>query len=311
MQQAVHLGFAPRIRIRHTSAAIMGQIYVPSVNWALMVGCVVLVLGFRHSERLAGAYGLAVAGTMLATTILFSFVVRERLGWPARVAIPVSAIFLVVDVAFFTATLAKIPHGGWVPLLVGLVVFTLMTTWRTGKRIVRDRTVRQGLSLAEFVDSLAKHPPVRAPGAGIYLYARPDVTPPVLLASLKHHDSLHERVLVTSVVVERRPHVPKAGRVEIADLGQGFFKVVVHFGYLDEPNVADVMADQVRMKIGIEPSTVSYFLGRETIRATSKPGMARWREYLYIAMSRNAADPARYFGLPAEQVVDLGVVVDL
>jgi KUP system potassium uptake protein len=310
-QQAVQLGLAPRVRIRHTSERIIGQIYVPSVNWALMIGCVALVLGFRHSERLAGAYGLAVAGTMLATTILFSFVVRERFGWRPVAVISMSAAFLVVDVAFFTATLAKIPHGGWVPLVVGAVVFALMTTWRTGKRIVRERTLHDGLPLRRFVASLGAHPPVRAPGTGVYLHATPDATPPVLLASLKHHDSLHERVLVTSIVIERRPYVPLARRAEIADLGLGFNEVIVHFGFLEEPNIATVIAGQVRMRLGIDPATVTYFLGRESVRVTSRPGMAPWRERLYSVLSRNAADPARYFGLPSDQVEELGVVVDL
>ena len=310
-QQAVQLGLAPRVRIRHTSARIIGQIYVPSVNSALMIGCVALVLGFRHSERLAGAYGLAVAGTMLATTILFSFVVRERFGWRPVVVVTMSVGFLVVDTAFFTATLAKIPHGGWVPLAVGIVIFTLMTTWRTGKRIVRDRTLHDGLPLRRFVDSLTRHPPVRAPGTGVYLHATPDATPPVLLASLQHHDSLHEQVLVTSIVIERRPFVPDAERVTIDDLGLGFREVVVRFGYLEEPNVAAVMAEKVRMRLGIDPTTVTYFLGRESVRVTPRPGMAPWRERLYSVLSRNAADPARYFGLPSDQVEELGVVVDL
>jgi KUP system potassium uptake protein len=310
-QQAVQLGFAPRIHITHTSATIAGQIYVNSVNWVLMIGCIALVIGFGQSQDLAGAYGVAVAGTMLITTILFSVVVRERFGWPMALVVPMSALFLVVDTSFFTATLAKIAHGGWVPLLIGVILFTLMSTWRTGKRLVRERTIRRTVPLGRFVESLAKHPPLRAPGTGAYLFATPGVTPPVLLVSLKHHDSLHEQVLVVTVKFEKRPHVPASARTEVTDLGHGFHGVVLRFGFLEEPNVASAMSEHVVMKLGIDPRTVSYFLGRESVRVTERPGMAMWREELYALMSRNAADPALYFGLPPDQVIELSTIVEL
>jgi KUP system potassium uptake protein len=311
MQQAVQLGFAPFVRITHTSADVIGQVYVRSVNWVLMVGCLLLVIGFRHSERLAGAYGLAVAGTMLTTTILFTVVARERFHWPPVKFVSLAAVFLVVDTSFFIATLWKIPHGGWVPLLVGTVAFTLMTTWHTGKRLVRARTATGSYPLEQFVKGLAGHEPVRAPATGVYLYATPGVTPPVLLETLQHFDSLHEQVLVTSVVFERRPNVPRARRAEISDLGRGFWKVVIRYGYLDQPNIPTVMREQCQMRLGVDADSVSYFLGRESVRSTPRPGMARWRERLYAVMSRNATDPARYFRLPSEQVVEIGVVVDL
>ncbi len=310
-QQAVQLGFSPRVRIRHTSSTIAGQIYVPSVNWALMIGCLALVIGFRRSEGLAGAYGLAVAGTMLATTILFTVVVRERFGWPTAVVVPMSVAFLVVDVAFFLATLAKIPHGGWVPLVVGVLLFTLMSTWHTGKRIVRERTLRRGVPLDRFVHSLAEHPPVRAPGTGAYLSSTADITPPVLLASLKHHDSLHEQVLVLTVMFERRPYVPAAQRETVTGLGYGFHRVVLRFGFLEEPNVAKAMHDHVAMNLGFDPETISYFVGRQALLVTQRPGMARWREHLYAIMYRNAADPAMYFQLPPDQVFELATIVEL
>jgi KUP system potassium uptake protein len=311
MQQAVQLGFAPRVRIKHTSSSIIGQIYVPSINWVLMTGCLALVLGFRRSEGLAGAYGLAVSGTMLATTVLFTAVVHERFHWPNALVVPMATTFLIVDVAFFAATLAKIPHGGWVPLVIGILAFTLMSTWRAGKRIVRGRTQRRAVPLRRFVDSVGAHPPVRAPGAGAYLYATPDIAPPVLLASLKHHDSLHEHVLVVSVVFERRPYVAEARRAEIAGLGHGFWKVVLRFGFLENPDVGSAIEEHVTMKVGIDPRTISYFLGREALVVTTRPGMARWRERLYVVMSRNAADPAMYFRLPPDQVSELGTIVEL
>jgi KUP system potassium uptake protein len=310
-QQAVQLGFVPRVRIRHTSPSIIGQIYVPSVNWALMIGCLALVIGFRHSEGLAGAYGLAVAGTMLATTVLFTVVVHERFGWPTALVAPMGAAFLVVDLAFFLATLAKIPHGAWVPLVVGVVLFTLMSTWHTGRRIVRQRTLRRGVSLERFVASLGKHPPVRAPGTGVYLSGTPDVTPRVLLATLKHHDSLHEQVLVLTVIFERRPRVLAAQREQVDDLGHGFHRVLLRFGFLEQPNVPKAIKDRVAPKVGCDADTVSYFVGREALLVSQRPGMARWREHLYAFMYRNASDPAMFFHLPPEQVVELATIVEL
>jgi KUP system potassium uptake protein len=311
MQQAVQLGFAPRVRIVHTSSEIVGQVYVQSITWVLATGCVALVLGFRHSERLAGAYGLAVAGTMLTTTILFTVVVRERFHWPTRVVVPASTLFLVVDLAFFTATLAKIPHGGWVPISIGIVVFTLMTTWRTGKRIVRQRTVRRGVPLDRFVHDLHRHPLMRPAGTGVYLYATPDIVPPVLLANLRLNHALHEQVLVLSVLFERRPYVPPATRAETTERGEGFCEVVLRFGFQEIPDVERAMRDHVAMKLGIDPATATYFVGREALRVTERPGMARWRERLYTIMSRNAVDAAMYFELPQQQVLELGTVVEL
>jgi KUP system potassium uptake protein len=310
-QQAVQLGFVPRVRIRHTSSTIIGQIYVPSVNWLLMVGCVALVIGFRRSEALAGAYGLAVAGTMLATTVLFTVVVHERFGWPSALVVPMGAVFLTIDLAFFLATLDKIPHGGWVPLVVGVLLFTLMSTWHTGRRIVRERTLRRGVPLDRFVASLARHPPTRAPGTGVYLSATAEIAPPVLLASLKHNDSLHEQVLVLTVMFERRPYVQPAQRARITDLGHGFHLIVLRFGFLEEPDVAKAMTDQVAMRVGCDTETVSYFVGGKALHVTHRPGMARWREHLYALMYRNASDPATYFNLPPDQVIELATIVEL
>src|SRR5215217_5758017 len=290
---------------------MIGQIYVPTANWILLVGCIALVLGFRQSAGLAGAYGVAVAGTMLITTILFTVVVHERFHWPTTLVIPMSTAFLIVDLAFFTATLAKIAHGGWVPLLIGVVAFTLMSTWRTGKRIVRERTVRRGLPLREFVASLAKHPPPRTPGTGIYLFATPGVTPPVLLATLKHMDSLHEQVVVLTIESERRPQVPPAMRCRLTELGEGFAEIALRYGFLEDPDIARAISEHAVMKLALDPTNVSYFVGRESLRVTPKPGMAPWREHLYTLMSRNAADPAEYFNLPPDHVIEVATVVEL
>jgi KUP system potassium uptake protein len=310
-RQAIQLGLTPRLRVSHTSETVIGQIYVPSVNGALMLSCVALVIGFRRSENLAAAYGVAVSATMLITTVLFYVVARERFRWPRSLAVPLCSLFLVVDVAFFSATLFKIPRGGWLPLVVAGVVFTLLTTWRTGHRIVRQRRMRRAVPLPQFVESLREHPPVRAPGTGAYLFATPGITPPVLIASLRHHDSLHEQVLIVSVVVDERPRRDALRRAELADLGEGFHQVVLRFGYLEDPDVPRAVAERVAMDLGLDLDTITYFVGRESVRVTGLPGMARWREHLYTFMSRNATDPASYFRLPPEKVFELGIIVEL
>jgi KUP system potassium uptake protein len=310
-RQAVQLGLTPRINVKHTSETVIGQIYVPSINWALMAACIALVVGFGRSANLAAAYGVAVSATMLITTILFYVVVRERFRWPKALAVPLSSVFIVVDLAFFSATLFKIPRGGWLPLVVAAVVFTLLTTWRTGHRLVRERRLQRAVPLSHFVESLRKHPPVRAPGTGAYLFGTPGITPPVLIASLRHHDSLHEQVLIVSVVVEDRPRQPVLRRAEVADLGEGFHEVLLRFGYVEDPDVPRALDGRVAMEIGLDLGSLTYFVGRESVRVTALPGMARWREHLYGLMSRNATDPASYFRLPPDQVFELGIIVEL
>ena len=309
--QAVQLGYSPRVLIRHTSPTQFGQIYISSVNWVLMLACIGLVLGFRHSENLAAAYGVAVTTTMVMTTVLFYVVARERFSWNPLLVVPLCVVFLVVDLAFFTATLFKIPDGGWFPLVVGVVVFTILTTWRSGRQIVHERLLHGGLPLTSFVESLFSHPPVRTKGTGAYLYATPGVTPPALLASLRHTDALHEQVLVISVVTEKRPRVLAVKRADIIDLGHGFHEIVLHYGFMEVPDVPHALAERVEMEVGIDLRSISYFVSRESLRVTKKPGMARWREHLFAVMSRNATSAADYFRLPLDQTIELAVAVEL
>ena len=208
----MQLGYSPRVQIRHTSATQFGQIYISSVNWVLMLACIGLVLGFRHSANLAAAYGVAVTTTMLMTTVLFYVVARERFAWNPVLVVPLCVAFFLVDLAFFSATLFKIPDGGWFPLVVGAVVFTILTTWRSGRHLVHERLLHGGLPLTSFVESLSEEPPVRTEGTGAYLFATPGMTPPALLASLRHTDALHEQVLVISVLTEKRPRVQAVKR---------------------------------------------------------------------------------------------------
>jgi KUP system potassium uptake protein len=248
---------------------------------------------------------------MLITTVFFYVAVRERWGWSRARAAPLCAVFFVVDVAFFSATLFKIPRGGWLPLVVAALVFTLLTTWRTGHRLTRERRLRRALPLEEFVGNLKKHPPVRAPGTAAILFPAPGVTPPVLLATLRHLDALPERVLILSIQPEDRPRVHPVKRPEVLDLGEGFVQVVLRFGYFEEPNVPKALEGRVSKDLGLDLDTMTYLVGRESVRVTSRPGMAWWREHLYAVMARNATDPASYFRLPPDQVFELGVIVEI
>ncbi|HET7488017.1 MAG TPA: potassium transporter Kup [Acidimicrobiales bacterium] len=309
--QAMQLGYCPRVKVRHTSETHIGQIYIPSVNWLLMVACIGLVLGFRHSASLAAAYGVAVTTTMVMTTALFFVVARRRLGLPSWLVGPVCAAFFAVDMAFFLATLFKIPEGGWFPLLVGAAVFAVLTTWRTGRLIVGERLVGRNPSLRLLVDSLLEGHRQRVPGTGAYLYATPGAAPPALLANLRHNRSLHEQVLVISIVTEKRPRVPKIRRAEITDLGCGFHQVVLHYGFLDEPDVPRALQERVVMHTGTDLDSTHYFVGREAVRVTRIPGMAWWRERLFAVLLRNATGAATYFKLPVEQTMEVGMVVEL
>ena len=310
-RQAAQLGYLPRVHVRHTSASEIGQIYIGSVNWLLMVVCIALVVGFRESANLAGAYGLAVSTTMTITTIIFFLVARERFGWPRPRALAVCGLFLVIDLAFLGSTLFKIPHGGWLPLVIAALVFTALSTWRTGRRLVGERLLRGGLDLERFVESLRAHPPTRTPGAAAYLYSGRGVTPPALIAALRHTHVLPETVLVVAIVTEKVPRVAPARRTEITDLGDGFHQIVLHFGFIESPEIPTALAGRALMHLGIDLSSISYVLGAESLRVTARPGMVRWREHLFAALSRNATSAADYFCLPFDQTLVLGITVEL
>ncbi len=309
--QAIQLDYTPRMQIRHTSEDQRGQIYLPTVNWALMVSCIALVVGFRNSSSLAAAYGVAVTMTMFITTILFYVVARDRWAWRKRKAAAVCLPFLFVDLAFLGANLVKIPDGGWLPLVVGAVVFILMTTWRTG-RVLVGRRLRQGeLPLKTFIDSVSREPVTRVNGTAVFMYSRPGSTPPALLANLFHNRILHENVVILSVQTVDIPRVPPAGREQVLDHGQGFFSVRLQFGFMEEPDVPIALGHVLSSKVSFDPQHTSYFLGKESIRPSPREGMAAWRERLFAIMHRNATGAATYFGLPYERTVELGRQVDI
>jgi len=309
--QAVQLGYLPRTRILHTSETESGQVYIPAVNWALMVACVGLVLGFRSSSSLAAAYGIAVAMTMVTTTILFFVITRDRWHWSLPVAVAVSGSILFVDLAYFGANLFKIPNGGWFPLVIGLIIFTLMTTWKRGRELLTARLRGHELPIERFVENITKKQPQRVSGVAIYMFSSPHGTPPALLANYRHNETLHEDIVLLSVQTENVPRVPQARRAQVTDLGAGFHQVILHYGFMEEPNVPEALHNIVAKGFGIDPANASFVLGRETILATARPGMAIWREQLFVLMARNATNAALYFHLPTEQCLEIGVQIEI
>lgn len=310
-RQAVQLGYAPRLKIAHTSETEMGQIYVPFVNWALMASCIALVIGFRTSTSLAAAYGVAVTATMVITTALFYVVLRERFGWPWWAASGLCGSFLVIDAAFLGANLFKIAAGGWVPLAVGAVVFTLMTTLRTGRRLVVERIRQVEEPLEDFVDDLDADAPNRAKGEAVFLFSAPGRVPPALLSNVRFNGVLHQTVVVLTVVTDEVPVVEGADRARVEELGYGIWSVELHYGFMEEADVPAGLAEHVATQVGLDMGAVTYFLGAESLVVTERPGMAMWREHLYHGMTRNSANAAQYFGLPSDRTITIGQHVEL
>ena len=309
--QAIQLGYLPRQRVDHTSARQFGQIYVSTVNWVLMIAAVGLVISFRTSSNLAAAYGVGVATDMVITTVLLFVVMRDRFKWRIGLAVGLTVFFLLIDLAFFGANITKVPAGGWFPLIIGAIGFTIMTTWKKGRQLVGARMRRSGLPVEKFIASITEHPQQRVSGTGVYLYAESGMTPPTLLTNLRHYDALHESVVLVAVKVIGRPRVPPASRTTVHDLGDGFHQIVLEYGFFEDPNIPVALGNIVSSEFGIDPALVTYFIGKETILATEIPGMRLWREHLFAFMHRNAANAARFFDLPPEQVVEVGIQVPI
>ena len=311
-QQAMQLGLAPRMAIEHTSARERGQIYVPRVNWALMVSTVAIVIGFGSSSALAAAYGIAVTLTMIITALLLYVVMTERWQLPKPIALAVMAIFLLIDVAFFGANALKIIQGGWLPLVVAVVLFTIMTTWRRGRQIVAERLASRAMPLSEFFALVDARHPVRVAGTAVYMTAQGSGTPPALVHNLQYNKVLHERVVIVNVVTVRQPHCSDDERFTVEPVGQGVYAVRVQYGFMEEPHVPRALMAAARaLGLRFDFQDVVYFLGRETLLVTSAKGMANWREKLFVLMSRNAGRATAYFRLPLERVVELGVQVEM
>ncbi len=317
-RQAVQLGFLPRLTIRHTSDHEVGQVYVPALNWGLYVAVVAIVLGFETSARLASAYGIAVTGTFILTTLLFSVIAVEKWKLSKRVVVPIALAMLVVDLTFFSANLTKVVHGGWLPLAIAVVVFTVLITWQRGRTIVTaNRTEEEG-PLRPFIEEIhAADPPVhRVAGTAVFLNANLDTTPLALRANVEHNHTLHAQTVILSIEFERVPHVPEDERIVVDDLGyadDGITHVTARFGFQDEPDVPATLRQAAAQGLegAIDVDDASYFVSRITIRRTHAPGMRPWRKRLFIAISRNAASPVDYFALPSERTVTMGSNIDV
>jgi KUP system potassium uptake protein len=304
--QAVQLGYSPRLTIRHTSPSACGQIYLPLVNWALMLSCIALVLGFRSSSNLAAAYGVSITSTMLITTLLFYVIARWQWGWTPWVAASVTGVFLVIDLAFLTSNFAKILHGGWFPLLVAAVIFALFSTWARGRAALAARIHEHALPLGMLLDQIRSHPPHRVSGTAFFMSGNPSGAPAALLHNLKHNQVLHERVVLLNVRTDETPHVSPDERLSIDSLDLGFWRMTLRFGFMDEPDVPAALARVSTPEFDFDPMRSSFFLGRETILVSSRSGLTRWRETLFAWMSQNARDATSFFRLPPNRVVELG-----
>lgn len=309
--QANQLGCLPRVSIRHTSAHTRGQIYVPVVNWALMLACIGLVLGFKDSKALAAAYGIAVTMTMIVTTVLLYFAARGHWGWGVARALPLAAIALAVELAFFGANISKIPAGGWFPLVMGALIFTVMTTWREGRRLILREQEASALSQEDFLASLSYGKgPVRVPGTAVFMSGSRGRTPVALLHNLKHNKVMHERVIFLTLVTDNVPYVAREDQVELETLGDGVFRITGHYGFMQEPDVPQLLRRARSLhQFCCDASEATFFLGRETIVPSKQRGMAPWREHLFAFLAKIAQPPSGYFKLPENRVVELGMRV--
>jgi KUP system potassium uptake protein len=311
-QQAVQLGYCPRVNIVHTSGEAEGQIYIPEVNNLLMVTCILLVLGFKTSSNMAAAYGIAVTGTMGVTSILFFAVARTQWGWGFTKAFALTAVFLIVDLAFFSANAVKIADGGWFPLVIGAGVLTMMTTWKRGRVILYDFIKSGTLPIEAFLVDVTRRKPVRVKGTAVFMTSNPEGAPPVLLHHFKHNKVLHEQVVLLSVATMHQPEIPKPERISaLRDLGEGFFQVTASYGFMQTPNVQEVLEDCAQAGLKTSHDDTSFFLGRETLLVTNRRSMATWRKFLFVFLSKNARPANAFFRIPPNRVVELGTQIEL
>ncbi|GAB2860178.1 potassium transporter Kup [Pseudoduganella ginsengisoli] len=310
-RQAIALGLLPRMRVLHTSATEMGQVYIPAVNWLQLGVVLIAVLGFGSSENLAAAYGIAVTATMLSTTILTFFVTRYRWHLPLLVCFSATGFFIFIDIMLFSASTLKLLHGGWFPLLLGSVLLTIMLTWRTGRELVFQNLEKHAIPLDAFLESLFMAPPTRVYGTAIFLRGESDGVPHALLHNLSHNKVLHERVVFITVYIVEEPWVPAAEQVKITELGHQCYQVNVHYGFKDEPDIPNVLKLCGAHGLEFDMMETSFFIARQTVISTPGSGMVSWREHLFVAMSRNARAAADYYQIPPNRVIELGTQVEI
>ena len=310
-QQAVQLGFCPRVRIVHTSSEMQGQIYIPFVNYALMIACLAVVIGFKESGGLAGAYGIAVTATMIITSLLYFLVLTHDRKWPLWKVIPLVGIFLAFDFAYFAGNIFKIADGGWFPLFVAAIIALAMTTWKKGRQELYRNLIGSRFPLESFLSELPKSHMPRVSGTAVFMTLSPVGTPPTLLHHVKHNHVLHEKVVLLSIINTDSPIVPAGERIKLADLGQDFYRVEAFYGFMQKPNVPQIMKIIAQYGLVTDPMTTTFYLGRETLLTGGKSKMMRWRKAFFAFMSRNAGNPTSYFGIPANRVVELGSQIEL
>ena len=310
-KQAIALGLLPRMRILHTSESEIGQIYIPAVNWLQFIVVLIAVVGFGSSDKLAGAYGIAVTATMLATTFLTFFVTRYRWKLPLWLCIGATGFFIVIDIMLFSASTLKLFHGGWFPLLLGTILFTVMMTWKRGRELVFENLQKHAIPLDDFLQSLFVAPPERVDGTAIFLRGESDGVPHALLHNLSHNKVLHERVVFLTVHIIEEPYVPQQEQAKVTALGHNCYQVNVSYGFKDEPNIPAVLDQCSELGLTFEMMETSFFIARQTIISTPGSGMMPWREHLYVAMSRNARGAADYYQVPPNRVIELGTQVEI
>ncbi len=310
VQQAVQLGLMPRIRIEHTSASEAGQIYIPSANWALLVMVLLLIFGFGESSNLAAAYGIAVTGTMFISTCMVGVLIRRVWHWPLYAVIAFEAIFLTIDGLYFASNLTKVPDGGWFPLMIASIVFLLLTTWSTGRKLMLERMREAAMPIKIFIDSAASSA-TRVSGTAVFMTSTPEGVPPALLHNLKHNRVLHDRVILLTVRVTNMPYFPEEDRFLHEDLGQGFHRVILRYGFMEEPDVPAHLKGFGGCGAEFRMMETSFFLSRQTLLASERPGMAVWREKLFAWMLRNAESAMEFFRLPTNRVVELGSQIEI
>ena len=310
-QQAIQLGYSPRFDIQHTSAHEVGQVYIPEINWMLMIATVGLVFGFRSSTNLAAAYGMAVTMTMVITTLLAFVVARELWRWSLWRAVLVMAAFLSLDLVFFGANVLKIQHGGWFPLVVAALVYTVMSTWKRGRELVVARLHASEVSLDAFFKRLAEKPPVRVPGTAVFMTARPEGAPPILVHHLKHNKVLHEQIVLLTVSMLNTPTIGEGEPVGVEAIGSGFYRVIARFGFMESPDVPGALALAREKGLKLNDSDTTFYLADLTLLASDRLGMPAWRDALFIFLSRNARRATNFFNIPVDRVVEIGIQLEI
>jgi KUP system potassium uptake protein len=310
-RQAIQLGYCPRLDITHTSESEIGQVYMPWVNWVLCACVIGLVLGFRSSGNLAGAYGIAVTGTMAIDTVLGFVLVRRMWGWPLWTAVPMLVLYLTIELSLLGANAIKLVHGGWFPVVIGIVLFTLLATWKRGRQQLHEKLAPGAIPMEPFIQSVTAHPPTRVPGTAVFLTAASEGVPHALLHNLNHNKVLHERIVLLTVEIHGIPHVPDENQVQVESLGSDFYRMVVHYGFKDDPDVPRALELAAAKGYKFEMMETSFFLSRQTLIPKVGPGMALWREKLFAIMSRNASSATTFFKIPANRVVELGTRIEL